>query len=68
MRGAVGDVGTSLLAEEDFAACRDLRATGLIDPVMILSQLHTWFALRQYENPFRQKGPALTINRDNTPV
>lgn len=50
------------LAEEDFAAGRDLGATGLIKPVAILSRLHTWFALRQYENPFRQKGPALAIN------
>ena len=33
------------LAEEDFAAGRDLRATGLIKPVAILNQLHTWFAL-----------------------
>jgi hypothetical protein len=38
----------------------------LIKPIAILSQLHTWFALRQYENPFRQKGPTLTINRDYT--
>ena len=28
--------------------------------------LHTRFALRQYGNPFRQKGPTLTINRDYT--
>ena len=55
-----------LLAEEDFAAGRDLCATGLIKPAAIFRQLHTWFALRQYENPFRQKGPALAVNRDYT--
>jgi hypothetical protein len=39
---------------------------GLRKPVAILSQLQTWFALRQYENPFRQKGPTLAINREQT--
>ena len=37
--------GKEELAEEGFAAGRDLRATGLIKPVAILNQLHSWFAL-----------------------
>jgi hypothetical protein len=61
-----GSISVGDATGEDLAAGRDLCATGLIKPIAILSQLHTWFALRQYENPFREKGPALTINRDYT--
>jgi hypothetical protein len=34
-------------AGQDFAACRDLCATGLIKPVAILSRLHTRFTAWQ---------------------
>ena len=55
-----------LPAEEYFAADRDLCAMGLIRPAALISHLHTWFALRQYENRFWQKGPTWTIIRDCT--
>jgi hypothetical protein len=55
-----------LFAQDDLTAVRDFGATGLIKPVAILSPLHTWLTLRQQENPFRQKGPVLTVNRNDT--
>ncbi len=49
--GAQSAISAGPLAEEDFAAVRDLCATGLLKPVAILSQLHTWFALRRKSFP-----------------
>jgi hypothetical protein len=48
------------------AACRDFGACICAKQPTNLNDVQTRFALRQYENPFRQKGPTLAINREQT--
>ena len=55
-----------LPAGQDFAACRDLGARICAKQPTSLNDASTMLALRQYENPCRQKEPTFTINRDYT--
>ena len=52
---AVANSGRSCLPG-DFAACRDVCACDAAAEPLILNEVQTRFALRQYECPFRQKG------------
>ena len=46
-----------LPAGQDVAASCDITASEATLPSCFLHELYTGFALRQFENPFRQKGP-----------
>jgi hypothetical protein len=55
------------LAEEDFAAGRDFGEGICARQSTSINDAQTLFALRQNENPFRQKGPTSKISRNAAP-